>query len=51
MWKKIFKIAGISAVAVGIVGATAVSLIINHYKKEIPNIAELVESYTPSIPT
>lgn len=51
MWKKILKIAGISVIAVGIIGTVAVSLVVNHYKKEIPNIAELVESYTPSIPT
>lgn len=51
MWKKILKIiAGVIVVA-GIGGAVAVSLVISHYKKEIPNISELVESYTPSIPT
>ncbi|MFR4520252.1 MAG: transglycosylase domain-containing protein, partial [Fusobacterium sp.] len=51
MWKKILKIAACIIVAGGITGAVAAALIVNHYKKEIPNITELVESYTPSIPT
>lgn len=51
MWKKILKIFIAVAAVGGIIGVIAVSLIFNHYKKEIPNIAELVESYTPSIPT
>lgn len=51
MWKKILKIAACVIVAGGITGAVAAALIVNHYKKEIPNITELVESYTPSIPT
>ena len=51
MWKKILKITAGIIIAAGITGTVAVFLIVNHYKKEIPNIAELVESYTPSIPT
>ena len=51
MLKKILKIVACVVVASGIIGTIAVSLVVNHYKKEIPNITELVESYTPSIPT
>ena len=51
MWKKILKIIAVITVVTGIIGTVAVCLVFNHYKKEIPNIRELVESYTPSIPT
>lgn len=51
MWKKILKIITVIIVLLGITGSIAVCLVFNHYKKEIPNISELVESYTPSIPT
>lgn len=51
MWKKILKITAGVIITAGIIGTIAVALIVNHYKKEIPNIAELIESYSPSIPT
>ena len=51
MWKKILKITAGVIIIAGIIGTIAVALIVNHYKKEIPNIAELIESYSPSIPT
>ncbi len=51
MWKKILKITAGIIIATGLIGVIAISLIVSHYKKEIPNISQLVESYTPSIPT
>lgn len=51
MWKKITKIILGTGVVLGITGIIGVSLIVNHYKKEIPNITNLVETYAPSVPT
>lgn len=51
MWKKIAKIILSVFIIFFIIGGISVALIIQHYKKEIPNISTLVENYTPSIPT
>lgn len=51
MLKKILKIAAILTIILGIAGTATVCLVFNHYKKEIPNIEKLIETYTPSIPT
>jgi len=49
--KKIFKIILVGCILSFLVGVIGVFGIVNHYKKELPNIAELIESYSPSIPT
>lgn len=49
--KKLLKFIAILFVFSGIIGFCGVLFIINHYKKEIPNIGDLIDSYTPSIPT
>lgn len=49
--KKFLKIIFISFILASVAGVIGVYGIIEHYKKELPNISELIESYSPSIPT
>ncbi|MFA6709695.1 MAG: transglycosylase domain-containing protein, partial [Fusobacterium sp.] len=49
--KKIVKIILAGCILSFLVGVIGVFGIVNHYKKELPNIAELIESYSPSVPT
>ncbi|MGL4977257.1 MAG: transglycosylase domain-containing protein [Cetobacterium sp.] len=48
---KILKYVTIFIVSLGIVGGIGASLLVNKYYKELPNISELVENYSPPIPT
>ncbi|NME35220.1 MULTISPECIES: transglycosylase domain-containing protein [Fusobacterium] len=49
--KKAFKITLMTCVVLFFTGILSVTLVINHYKKQMPDIENLIESYTPSIPT
>lgn len=48
---KILKYVAIFIVSLGIVGGIGASLLVNKYYKELPNVSELVENYSPPIPT
>ncbi|MGL4671193.1 transglycosylase domain-containing protein [Cetobacterium sp.] len=48
---KILKYVAIFIVSLGIVGGIGAGLLVNRYYKELPNISELVENYSPPIPT
>lgn len=48
---KILKYIAIFIVSLGIVGGIGASLLVNKYYKELPNVSELVENYSPPIPT
>ncbi|MGL4909773.1 MAG: PBP1A family penicillin-binding protein [Cetobacterium sp.] len=48
---KILKYLAIFIVSLGIVGGIGAALLVNKYYKELPNISELVENYTPPVPT
>ena len=48
---KILKYVTIFIVSLGIVGGIGASLLVNKYYKELPNVSELVENYSPPIPT
>lgn len=48
---KIFKYIAIFIVSLGIVGTIGVGVILNKYYKELPNVSELVENYSPPVPT
>ena len=49
--KKIFKIILLAFVFLFFSGILSVFLVINHYKKQLPDIETLIESYSPSLPT
>lgn len=49
--KKIFKIILLAFVFLFFSGVLSVFLVINHYKKQMPDIETLIESYAPSLPT
>ena len=48
---KILKYVAIFIISLGIVGGIGAGLLVNKYYKELPNISELVENYSPPIPT
>ncbi|WP_297596246.1 transglycosylase domain-containing protein [uncultured Cetobacterium sp.] len=48
---KIFKYLAIFIISLGIVGGIGAGLLVNKYYKELPNISELVENYSPPVPT
>lgn len=48
---KILKYVAIFIVSLCIVGGIGASLLVNKYYKELPNVSELVENYSPPIPT
>ncbi|MGL4997698.1 transglycosylase domain-containing protein [Cetobacterium sp.] len=48
---KILKYVAIFIISLGIVAGIGVGLLINRYYKELPNISELVENYSPPVPT
>nr|WP_307775262.1 transglycosylase domain-containing protein [uncultured Cetobacterium sp.] len=48
---KILKYIAIATVSLGIVGAIGVGTLLNKYYKELPNVSELVENYSPPEPT
>ena len=48
---KILKYVAIFIVSLGIVGGIGANLLVNKYYKELPNVSELVENYSPPIPT
>lgn len=48
---KILKYVAIFIVSLGIVGGIGASLLVNKYYRELPNVSELVENYSPPIPT
>lgn len=48
---KILKYVAIFIVSLGIVGGIGAGLLVNKYYKELPNVSELVENYSPPIPT
>lgn len=48
---KILKYLAISIISLGIASVIGVGVIVNKYYKELPNVSELVENYTPPIPT
>lgn len=49
--KKIFKVTLLVGLILSLTGILSIFLVINHYKKEMPDIENLIESYTPSVPT
>ena len=49
--KKIFKITILAFVFLFFTGILSVFLVIHHYKKQLPDIETLIESYAPSLPT
>jgi len=49
--KKFFRIILAVCILSFLVGVIGIFGVVNHYKKELPNISELIESYSPSIPT
>ncbi|MGL4988132.1 MAG: transglycosylase domain-containing protein, partial [Cetobacterium sp.] len=48
---KILKYLAIFIISLGIVGGIGAALLVNRYYKELPNISELVENYSPPVPT
>ena len=48
---KILKYVAIFIISLGIVGGIGAGLLVNKYYKELPNVSELVENYSPPIPT
>lgn len=48
---KIVKYFGFFLIFLIIITGIGSIIIINHYYKELPNVSELVENYTPAIPT
>lgn len=48
---KIVKYLAIFIVSLGIVGTIGVGVILNKYYKELPNVSQLVENYSPPVPT
>ncbi|MGL5001185.1 MAG: transglycosylase domain-containing protein [Cetobacterium sp.] len=48
---KILKYMAIFIISLGIVGGIGVGLLVDKYRKELPNISELVENYSPPVPT
>lgn len=49
--KKFFKVTLLVGLILSLTGILSIFLVINHYKKEMPDIENLIESYTPSVPT
>ncbi|MDX8336815.1 transglycosylase domain-containing protein [Candidatus Cetobacterium colombiensis] len=48
---KILKYVAIFIISLGIVGGIGAGLLVNKYYKELPNVSELVENYSPPVPT
>lgn len=48
---KILKYLVVFIISLGIAATISVGVIVNKYYKELPNVSELVENYTPPVPT